>query len=181
MVPGNSIYGEVIVRVLSWDYQDKIKNDQGKDWDMPRYLSSDGKIDMEFLMTDFQKFWRENGDIWGGKFDYQEAAPQLILMAFLQRVVNGGGRIIREMAASSGRLDLCVEYKDRRYPVELKIRRGPKTCEKGVEQLSKYMDTLNCAEGWLLVFDRRKRLIPALKYFMKRRKLNGKRIVIVGL
>jgi hypothetical protein len=39
---------------------------------------------MDFLMRDFQQFWRENSDIWLTKFDYEEAAPHLILMAFLQ-------------------------------------------------------------------------------------------------
>ncbi|MFQ9146681.1 MAG: hypothetical protein ACLR5I_16805 [Odoribacter splanchnicus] len=41
-------------------------------------------------------FWisavfRENADSWIERFDYKESGPQLLLQAFLQRVVNGGG------------------------------------------------------------------------------------------
>ncbi|MBI4026212.1 MAG: hypothetical protein HY360_14590 [Verrucomicrobia bacterium] len=36
--------------------------------------------------------------MWRERFDYKEAAPHLVLMAFLQRVLNGGNRIVREMA-----------------------------------------------------------------------------------
>jgi hypothetical protein len=64
-------------------------------YQIPRYLKN-GRIDMDFLMRDFQQFWRENSAIWEERFLYKEAAPHLILMAFLQRVVNGGGQILRE-------------------------------------------------------------------------------------
>lgn len=76
-------------------------------------------------------------------------------MGFLQRVLNGGGRVVREMAAGSGRLDLCVEYGAHRYPLELKIRRNEKTAAEGLRQLSRYLDALGQREGWLVLFDRR--------------------------
>jgi hypothetical protein len=72
-------------------------------------------------MRDFQQFWRENSDIWSEKTQYKEAAPHLILYAFLQRVINGGGQILREMATGTGRVDLCIIYENQKYPIELKI------------------------------------------------------------
>ena len=39
---------------------------------------------------------------------YREAVPQLILQSYLQRVVNGGGRIEREYGLGRGRTDLLV-------------------------------------------------------------------------
>ena len=57
---------------------------------------------MDALLKEFQKFWRRNGELWEAKADYTEAFPHLLLMAFLQRVVNGGGRIEREYAAGRG-------------------------------------------------------------------------------
>jgi hypothetical protein len=108
-------------------------------YQMPRYLK-DGRIDMDYLMRDFQQFWRENSDIWIERFDYKEAAPHLVMMAFLQRVINGGGQIIREMAAGKGRLDLCLIYENRKYPIELKIRYGEKYLAKGVKKTAEYMD-----------------------------------------
>jgi hypothetical protein len=147
---------------------------------MPRYLKN-GRIDMDFLMRDFQQFWRENSKIWVKKFDYGEAAPHLILMAFLQRVVNGGGQIIREMAAGTGRLDLCLIYENRKYPIELKIRYGEKYVEEGLEQTARYMDTLGCKEGWLAVFDRSSEKTWDEKLFMKKETIEGKTITVVGL
>ena len=114
----------------------------------------DGSLDMDRLLAEFQSFWRENSEIWVERFQYKEAAPHLILMAFLQRVVNGGGRILREMATGRLRLDLCVEFGIFRYPVEVKLDYGLKTIPDGVVQLSEYMDKLGCAAGWLVVFDR---------------------------
>ncbi len=35
---------------------------------------------MNGLFKGFQQFWRENGDIWVDKYEYQEAAPHLILI-----------------------------------------------------------------------------------------------------
>ena len=77
----------------------------------------------------------------------------LVLMVFLQRVVNGGGRITREYAAGSGRLDLLVEFRGGRYPIELKLK-GNSTATSAQAQLSGYMDKLGCEEGWLVTFDR---------------------------
>ncbi len=53
---------------------------------------------MDSLLKAFQQFWRENSEIWEEKYEYKETAPHLILQAFLQRVVNGGGDILREYA-----------------------------------------------------------------------------------
>ncbi|WP_449571526.1 hypothetical protein [Methanospirillum sp.] len=71
----------------------------------------DGRLDTRYLFTAFQQFYRENSGIWLEIAQYREAGPQLLLMAFLQRVVNGGGRIEREyglgrfsQAKSSGSL-----------------------------------------------------------------------------
>ena len=122
--PANPIYGEIIVRTLSRNTQEDIGLD-GNPYPIPRYIKGD-ELDMDTLLCDFQVFWRENEEIWQKKYDYLEAAPQLILQAFLQRIVNGGGHIVREMAAGTGRTDLCVEYGKRKYPIELKIRHGDK-------------------------------------------------------
>ncbi|MDR3121092.1 MAG: AAA-like domain-containing protein, partial [Clostridiales bacterium] len=103
----NPIYAEVVVRTLNWDTQQSIE-ERGYPYQMPRYIKEDGTLDMDFLLRDFQSFWRENAAIWHEKYDYKEAAPQLVMLAFLQRVVNGGGRVLREMAAETRRVDLCV-------------------------------------------------------------------------
>jgi hypothetical protein len=178
--PANPIYSEVIVRKLSSITQNELQKSEYP-YQIPRYLTKNGRIDMDFLMRDFQQFWRENSQIWIKRYDYKEAAPHLILMAFLQRVVNGGGQIIRDMAAGSGRLDLCLVHEGQKYPIELKIRYGQKYLEKGLEQTARYMDVFGCNEGWLAIFDRRVRVKWDDKIFMKKKTINGKKITIVGL
>jgi hypothetical protein len=102
------------------------------------------------------------------------------MQAFFQRVINGGGRIVREVSARAGRLDLCVSLEAQRCPVELKIRRNDATWVDGLEQLGGYMDRLGCVEGWLVVFDQRKMASWDEKLFIRKEKLNGKAITVVG-
>jgi hypothetical protein len=179
LIPANPIYGEVIVRTLSHDIQRNLQETETP-YAIPRYLK-DGKIDMDFLMRDFQQFWRENSDIWKDRFLYKEATPHLALMGFLQRVVNGGGRISREMAAGSGRIDICLEYDGIKYPIELKLRRRTDSLEKGFEQTARYMDIFGCKEGWLVLFDLRKKLKWDDKIYLKKKRRDGKTITVVGV
>jgi hypothetical protein len=178
--PANPIYAEVIIRKLSSEMQDALQNPKYP-YQMPRYLK-DGRIDMDFLMRDFQQFWHANSDIWLKRCDdYPEAAPHLVMMAFLQRVVNGGGQIIREMASGTGRLDLCLISENRKYPIVLKIRYGEKYLEEGLEQTARYMDLHCCNEGWLVVFDRRTTVKWEDKLCFKKETMDGKTVTVVGV
>ncbi|KHD09072.1 hypothetical protein PN36_11070 [Candidatus Thiomargarita nelsonii] len=176
LVPSNPIYGEVIIRTLTSPFQMEMEDYPLK---TQTYIV-EGKLDLKRLLQDFQKFWRENSEIWAKRYQYQEAAPHLILQAFLQQVVITGGRISRELAGGRGRLDLCIHYEGGKYPIELKLRYGNKTYQEGKEQLAGYMDRLDCQEGWLIVFDRRKTPKWNKKIFWKTNKLGGKTIHIVG-
>lgn len=178
VVPSNRIYGEVMIHTLSSWAQMAMRQQQYPP-EFPAYLV-EGKLDMSRLLQDFQQFWRDNSDIWQEKFDYKEAAPHLILQAFLQRVMNAGGRITREMAGGRKSLDLCVEYQGQRYPIELKIRYDTQIVEEGKDQLAGYMDTLGCSEGWLIVFDRRKTVSWEEKIAWRTEEYQGKTIHIVG-
>jgi hypothetical protein len=110
-------------------------------------------LDMSALLKEFQRFWRENAEIWTERYEYKEAAPHLILQAFLQRVTNGGAQIVREFALGTGRVDVCVHYAGKAYPLELKLA-SSKAIRGGLEQLDRYMDSCGAAEGWLVIFDR---------------------------
>ena len=119
LVPGNPMYAEIILRYLSNDEQVHFYSK----YDKPFWLNPDGSLDMPALMAEFQRFWRENSGADHEVYGYNEATPHLVMMGYLQRVVNDGGRIAREMALGSKRLDLCVEFGKFRYAVELKMRR----------------------------------------------------------
>ncbi|MCP4699324.1 MAG: hypothetical protein GY862_21120 [Gammaproteobacteria bacterium] len=145
----------------------------------PAYLADD-KLNMRRLLEDFQAFWRVNSESWIERYQYKEAAPHLILYAFLYRIINSGGRITREMATGNGRLDLCLHYQGKYYPVELKIRYGEDTYPEGRDQLAGYMDKLGCTEGWLAVFDRRATVAWDDKIFWETHETDGKQIHVAG-
>ena len=169
----NPIYREIIPRALSFARQAQIANETA--W----YVRKDGSLDMGKLMTDWQEFWREDGHLAAEGFFYREAGPQLMLMAFLQRIVNGGGRIEREYGLGRGALDLIVFWKNDRHVIEVKLRRGPKTEEIALKQLSRYLDRAGLGEGWLVLFDMRKRKWDK-KIFVREVEYEGKTIRIVG-
>ncbi len=180
VVAGNPVYGEVIVRTLNFNEQMTLKTyERFSEYEMPKYYKNNS-VDMNLMLQDFQQFWRENSDVWQERFQYKEAAPHLILQAFLQRVFNGGGDVQREMATGKDRLDLCITYKGKKYPVELKIDRGKQTIEKGIEQTLGYMDKLGCAEGWLVIFDRSLEKNWDEKIYRKMEKIERKTVYVFG-
>ena len=147
--PANPIYSETIGRYMTRMVQDEIQMKRPENpW------VRDGGLDMAGLMAAFQQFWRENASEAAAPYQYREAYPHLILQAFLQRVINGGGQIVREMALGSGRLDLGVHFRGAVYAVEVKTADGyAKSHEKAHQQILRYMDRLGVAEGWLVVAD----------------------------
>jgi hypothetical protein len=169
--PANPIYAEVIIRTLSGRVQVGLAS-TGSPYQLPRYLR-DGHIDVDYLLDDFRRFWREDSEMWTAECgDYSEAAVVLVLCGFLQRVANGEGRVIREMGTGRGRMDLCILYKDHRYPIEVKVCRASRDSletiiERGIAQTARYMDTLACKKGWLLIFDKRPSLSWDEKQFRR--------------
>ena len=175
LVPSNRMYAEIIGRYLTRDTQDDmVKSVPQTPWALP-----DG-LDMPGLMAAFQSFWRENSGVIRNPHDYQEALPHLVLMAFLQRVTNGNGRILREMALGSRRLDLCVEYRGHRYAVEVKTAKNF-AGEKSYAQLASYLDSLGLAEGWMPVFDDDTGKSWDERLFTRDETFDGKTIHVVGL
>jgi hypothetical protein len=171
----NPIYQEIIPRALMYLMQVNISEGAAS------FSRKDGSLDVRALLRAFQAFFAEHSEAWLGRFDYQEAGPHLILMAFLQRVVNGGGAIRREFAVGSGRVDLLVEWKGQRDAIELKVRRGDKTEAQGLQQLSRYLDRLGLDEGFLVLFDQRKDVSWDDKLFEREVPGDkGKRIVVMG-
>ena len=175
LVPANKMYAEIIGRYLSRDAQESMETSIP---DTP-WATPDG-LDMPGLMSAFQKFWRENSGADRRAYEYGEATPHLVLMAFLQRVTNGKGRIAREMALGSKRLDLCVEFRGHRYAVEVKTAKNF-AGEDSYRQLAGYLDTLGLAEGWMAIFDEDKSKPWEEKLFNRDVELNGKTLHVVGL
>ena len=175
LVPANPMYAEIIGRYLSHGEQDRmIRSVPETPW-----VKDDG-LDMAGLMVAFQQFWRENSGADRDIMGYREAVPHLVLMAFLQRVTNGGGHINREMALGQGRLDLCVEFRGARYAIEVKTSANFKG-KTSYEQCAKYLDELGLSEGWMPIFDKSKEKSWDEKIYTRDEVCNGKTIHVIGL
>jgi hypothetical protein len=100
----NPIYREVIPRQLTASTEEMTVQESA--W----YVQPDHRLDMNKLLAAFQQFFREHAEPWIERFQYKEAGPQLLLQAFLQRIVNGGGRIDREYGLGRRRTDLLLHW-----------------------------------------------------------------------
>ncbi len=185
----NPIYREVIPRELMYAREDSIL--QETEW----YVKPDGDLDVEGLLAAFQRFFREHSEHWLDRFQYKEAGPQLLLQAFLQRIVNGGGRIEREYALGSRRTDLLIVWppgrfagaaepgvRARRYVVECKIlhRSLEATIREGLEQTLAYMDKCGGESGHLVIFDRDDSKPWEEKLYRREESLEGRPVTVWG-
>jgi hypothetical protein len=152
----NPIYQEVIPRVLSSGTQDSLPAIQ------PSWLTKSGELDPQCLLASFLDFWRQHGQPLLKSVHYHEIAPHIVLMAFLHRVVNGGGTLEREYAIGSGRIDLCLRYGNVTLGIELKVWRDQEKdpLERGLQQLDQYLAGLGLDSGWLVIFDQRSGVPP---------------------
>ena len=101
-------------------------------------------------------------------FSFKEAGPQLLMQAFLQRIVNGGGRTNREYGLGRKRTDLFIEWAIdeaqgffgpvQRVVLELKLwKKGSLEAilKEGLPQTVDYARQCGADEAHLIVFDRR--------------------------
>lgn len=149
----NPIYTEVVPRQLTHAVQAGLPIQAA--W----YVDADGGLVLSKLLEDFGDFFRQHSEHWEQRFFNYEAGPQLLLQAYLQKVINSGGDVVREYGLGRGRTDLLITWprgsRHRRFVVECKVlRRGlESTIREGVEQTAGYVDRSGAQEGHLVVFD----------------------------
>ena len=176
----NPVYGEVVPRELTCATQAGLVEELA--W----YVDADGGLNVPKLLAAFQTFFREHSEHWVERFAYKEAGPQLLLQAYLQRVVNGGGRIEREYGLGRGRTDLLIVWpqgsRTRKFVIECKVRRKSlaRTITDGVAQTAAYMDRCGAEAGHLVIFDRGDGAW-ADKLFQRRESAGAARIDVWGM
>jgi hypothetical protein len=157
----NPIYREVITRVLGAGIEEVVTAN-------PRqFLRPDGRLDFRMLLEQFAAFWVEAGDTLADAASYRESGAQLVFMAYLQRIVNGGGQVSREYGIGRGRIDLQVrkpygDHQEQREAIELKVWRPgrPDPLAEGLRQIDEYLARLGLDTGTLIIFDRRPEAAP---------------------
>jgi hypothetical protein len=190
----NPIYQEIIPRELTYGTQ--LSLSQQTAW----YVGLDGNLDSAKLLSAFQEFFREHSEHWLERFQYKEAGPQLLLQAFLQRIVNSGGRIEREYGLGRMRTDLLLLWplaQDepgrpswtrwqgpvQKVVIECKVlhKSLERTIAEGLEQTRHYMDRCGSGDGHLIIFDRRPGVAWEEKIFQRREDVQGKEILVWGM
>jgi len=177
----NPIYQGIIPRELV--YSETVTLSQPTAW----YVQAAGTLDLGKLLGAFQVFFREHSEHWVERFQYKEAGPQLLLQAFLQQVVNGGGRIEREYGLGRMRTDLLVIWP---YPggvqravIELKVlyKSLESTLADGLEQTWQYLDRCGAEEGHLVIFDRSPDKSWEQKLFRRSETVRERTITVWGM
>jgi hypothetical protein len=191
----NAIYREVIPRSLNHTAQDELMPQ------VPRapYIAADGALSFTKLVADFQQFFRENIQSWRNYFLYPEATYQLLMQAFLQRILNGEGRIEREYALGSTRVDIFVRWfydadkyqnedrkssrREQRFVAELKkiYKSRETTIEAGLVQIEAYAKKCGALDAHLILFDPDETKGWDEKIFAETRERNGREIQIWGM
>jgi hypothetical protein len=168
----NPIYQEILPRELSWPTQQFLPID-------PPDFFSKGQLNMKKLMQAFVEFYRENAH---EEFFYKEITPHILLQAFLQRIINSGGRIEREYALGRKRMDLGVIYKNQKFAIEIKIKSSEKSRDQSLDQIASYMESLGLKkEGYLCVFDRKFEKTWEDRYSWNEKKHGGKTIQVIEI
>lgn len=183
----NPIYREIVPRALTALTQDLLPIERRS------FVDDDGRLRFEKLLDDFTAFWREHAESFLSRQPYSEAAAQLVFLAYLHKIVNGGAHlggatISREYAVGSGRMDLLISWPHKtgvdRFAIELKTRRDGDAdpIERGLSQLAGYLLRLGLEAGTLILFDQR-RSIPLLPERIGRAKVKhaGKEIEVLKL
>lgn len=177
----NRIYREVLPRELIIATQEGLSHQQ--QW----YLTETRLLDMEKLLRAFQQFFREHSESWIERFDYKDAGPQLLLQAFLQRILNGGGRLHREYGLGRKRTDLFIEWPTdpekgmvgpiQRVVLELKIQRRTLDAmlPEALSQTADYADRVGADEAHLIFFNRNQKISWDEKIWDRQQLLDKKR------
>lgn len=139
----NPLYKEILPREMTYVIQQTLT--QEPKW----YENSNGTLNYQKLMDEFMQFWREHGH---KEFYDREITPHVLFMAWLQRLVNGGGTVHREYALGRKRLDILVEFAGEKFVSEIKLYRGEKTLSDGLNQICEYLNQIGISKGYLMIF-----------------------------
>ncbi len=183
----NPIYAEVVPRQLTHALQLGLETVVDTRW----FVNDDGSLNTEQLLERFQGYFRDHSEAWVQRYGHAEAGPQLVLHAYLQRVVNGGGRVEREFGLGRRRTDLLMVWplpgggREERHVIECKVVR-PKSgrrsvVAKGMRQTADYMDLSGADSGHLVVFDLREARSWSERLFHRDETVDGLSVGVWGM
>ena len=116
-----------------------------------RFIVS-GMLPMDLVMEKFCEHYEEIYAENDQKF-IEENGRKLFLL-YLKPIINGTGNYyIEARTRDSRRTDVIVDYKGKRFIIELKIWRGNEYNTRGEQQLFEYLEFYKMEKGYLLSFN----------------------------
>jgi hypothetical protein len=175
LVVSNPIYARSLMRSLA----EPIKANLAAL--APTWRAPDGSIDLVRLRESFLDFWAQHGRTLDPLVAKYELVSHIVMTAWLDRVVNGGGRVDREVAVARGKVDVLVRHRDLRLPIEIKVHLDDRAdpVPEGLRQLDRYCEALRVDTGWLVVFDQRTGATHALKEHREVVTAGGRKVLVV--
>ncbi len=116
------------------------------------FIDEKGKLSITRILERFQIMMKEEYS--NRDKEFLEREGRLLFIAFIRPIINGVGFALKEVQISQEqRLDILITYGTKKYVIELKKWYGQEYHQKGLGQLSKYLDNQGLKEGYLLIFN----------------------------
>lgn len=157
----NPIYSETVARALASFAEDRVPVDEPKE-----LCDLDGKLEFEDIFKAFSSFWMTHGVDLARRMSYPALGPQLVLMAFVQRVIDSKGYMDRVFGVGRGRIELLLRWPfegtfgERAWQKEGVVITNwetgrPDPLSEALPQTERYLDNHKLDHGALVIFDRR--------------------------
>jgi len=152
LILGNQIYAQALYQHFEEDLEEFDVSALVVD---NRVQGANGHLDFRRVLDKFQAFMKAKGAAVSKHRDFREATGQLLLLSYLDLLVNGKGWTFKEPQSGDGRIDVVCCYGRQKEIVELKLWYGERRYYAGLAQLARYLDREGLDHGYLFVFDRR--------------------------
>ncbi|HEX3047972.1 MAG TPA: AAA-like domain-containing protein [Bacillota bacterium] len=120
-------------------------------------------LNMEKVLLKFQEFMNEQYRQEEERF--YETNGRLIFLAYLKPVLNGRGfSFVEAQTRENRRMDVVITYGAAKFVVELKIWNGQKHEDKGLRQLTEYLEIQSLQTGYMLIFNFNKNKTPTARW-----------------
>lgn len=171
VIISNSIFKQVLYNYFSSRLEEKTNM---LNYNLKENFITVTGLDFEKILLRFQQFMKEQYSNIDSKFIEREG--RLLFLAFIKPIINGTGFDFKEVQISEEkRLDIVITYLKEIYLVELKIWRGEEYHQRGLKQLSNYLDIKGLDCGYLVIYSFNKNK----EYKSEKVIVNNKRIFIV--
>ncbi len=149
----NRIYNEVITDLITGE----LEFTDNMDVVQSKYLKQNGNLNIELLLTKFKDAIEEKyskSDLMKSK-EFLENDLRMKFFMFLKPVLNGIGFIYKEVQISEEkRLDAIIIFNNEKFIIELKLWKGDKLHEQGINQIKDYMKREKVDKGYMIIMNK---------------------------